>query len=305
MGSPESKTRKNTTLILIVLLILSIVSTIYFYNVYKKYNELLTNANNRYEEISDILNKQNKELDDLNAELSKYQNLQDSIKTIKETYFNNAYKADMLARNNEANFKVCYLTFDDGPYLLTDSFLDVLDEKDVLATFFTRKREDPEYDGTYLRQKTSGHTIGNHTASHIIKNIYKSEEIFVEDVKENREFIQDKLGITTDVMRFPGGSYQATYMGLSKSKIVEMLDDIGYGYIDWTHATGDGGATLSPYEFLHNVVDYTADDNVIVILMHDYSRNTLECLRELIDTLTNQGYIFLPLWYDSPAVKKG
>ena len=239
-------------------------------------------------------------------EIIYYESLNDNLIQIKQTFFDNALKADQLARSGEADFKVCYLTFDDGPYLLTDTILDILEEKDVLATFFARKRLDEDYIPIYLRERVNGHTIGNHTASHkISKGIYRSNEIFINDIIENRQFIFDMLGVTTDVMRFPGGSYEATYMGLSKSKLVNELNDIGYGYVDWTHATGDGGATLSPYEYLHNVIDYTDDDRAIVVLMHDYSKNTAECLPEMIDELSKQGYIFLPLWHDSPAVKKG
>lgn len=302
MGSSKRETRKYTSLILIFVLV--ILCGYLFVNIISINNEI-SDKENIVNELDDEIISQNDKILDLSEKLNYYETLEDSLEKIKETYFDNALKADELARSGEADFKVCYLTFDDGPYLLTDTFLDILEEKDVLATFFARKRTDEDYVPIYLREKLNGHTIGNHTASHKIKNgIYKSNEAFIDDILENREFIYDMLGITTDVMRFPGGSYQSTYMGLNKSSLVKELVDVGYGYVDWTHATGDGGSVLSPYEYLHNVIDYTADDDVIVVLMHDYSNNTAECLPKMIDTLKEQGYIFLPLWYDSPAVRK-
>ncbi|MBO1912734.1 polysaccharide deacetylase family protein, partial [Microvirga sp. 3-52] len=46
-------------------------------------------------------------------------------------------KTETLAEKEEEPLeKVVYLTFDDGPSLLTDQFLDVLDEHGVKATFF-------------------------------------------------------------------------------------------------------------------------------------------------------------------------
>lgn len=303
MDSPKRKIGKYTSLIVILLLSVTCV--------YLCINNIaiiksINNKNKQIKQLEEKISSQQDTISTINDEIIYYESLNDSLIQIKQTFFDNALKADELARSGEVDFKVCYLTFDDGPYLLTDTILDILEEKDVLATFFARKRLDEDYIPIYLRERVNGHTIGNHTASHkISKGIYRSNEIFINDIIENRQFIFDMLGVTTDVMRFPGGSYEATYMGLSKSKLVNELNDIGYGYVDWTHATGDGGAVLSPYEYLHNVIDYTNDDRVIVVLMHDYSKNTAECLPEMIDELSKQGYIFLPLWHDSPAVKKG
>ena len=303
MDSPKRKIGKYTSLIVILLLSVTCV--------YLCINNIaiiksINNKNKQIKQLEEKISSQQDTISAINDEIIYYESLNDNLIQIKQTFFDNALKADQLARSGEADFKVCYLTFDDGPYLLTDTILDILEEKDVLATFFARKRLDEDYIPIYLRERVNGHTIGNHTASHkISKGIYRSNEIFINDIIENRQFIFDMLGVTTDVMRFPGGSYEATYMGLSKSKLVNELNDIGYGYVDWTHATGDGGATLSPYEYLHNVIDYTDDDRAIVVLMHDYSKNTAECLPEMIDELSKQGYIFLPLWHDSPAVKKG
>ena len=227
-----------------------------------------------------------------------------SLKEVKESYFKLAKEADERARSG-ANFKVCYLTFDDGPYSKTTSlFLDALKEKNVLGTFFVLKKDN--LDDLYKRIRDDGHTLANHTASHKIKNgIYRSEDAFIEDIKENDDFIYNLLGVKMDVMRFPGGSPQATYSGLNKISLVNKLVDMGYGYIDWTLTTGDGEANLSPEEFLHNVVDKSSKYSVMTVLMHDYSKNTALCLGDMIDILREQGFIFLPLSYNSPAVRKG
>ena len=243
------------------------------------------------------------ELDHLSVMYKEVEDVDVSLKEVKESYFKLAKEADERARSG-ANFKVCYLTFDDGPYKKTTPlFLDVLKEKNVLGTFFVLKKDN--LDDLYKRIRDEGHTLANHTASHRISNgIYRSEEAFIEDIKENDDFIYNLLGVKMDVMRFPGGSPQATYSGLNKTSLVNKLVDMGYGYIDWTLTTGDGEANLSPDEFLHNVVDSSSKYSVMTVLMHDYSKNTALCLGEMIDILREQGYIFLPLSYDSPAVRK-
>ena len=306
MAKAESKITRLITIVLAVLTGVLIYGCLHFDSVYEDTVNILENTNNSIAECNATIETQKQDIANLNAYIEEYGNVEAKINTIKQEYFENAQKVDALARTEGSNIKVAYLTFDDGPYLLTNKFLDVLEEYDVQATFFILKKTDPDYDPIYQRYKTNCHTIGNHTASHkISKGIYRSEEVFVEDILTNRKFIEDKLGVTTNVMRFPGGSFQATYMGLDKSSLVSKLVNIGYGYVDWNSATGDGSSIgLSPDQYLHNVIDNINGRKVLVILMHDYSSNTQACLGDLIEYLRDDGYTFLPLWYDSPAVIK-
>lgn len=307
MAKSQGRVRRSTwlliSLILIFLCVFSCMALVYFY----VNTNRLTNINEQLKKDIDTFNniKANNQskLDHLSAMYKEVEDVDVSLKEAKDSYFELAIEADKRARDG-ANFKVCYLTFDDGPYSKTTPlFLDVLKEKNVLGTFFVLKKDN--LDDLYKRIRDEGHTLANHTASHKIKNgIYRSEDAFIEDIKENDDFINNLLGGKMDVMRFPGGSPQATYSGLNKNSLVNKLVDIGYGYIDWTLTTGDGEANLSPDEFLHNVVDKSSKYSVMTVLMHDYSKNTALCLGEMIDVLREQGYIFLPLSYDSPAVRK-
>lgn len=308
MAKSQGRVRKSTwlliSLILIFLCVFSCMTLVYFY----VNTNRLTNINEQLKKDIDTFNKikedNQSKLEHLSVMYKEVEDVDVSLKEVKESYFKLAKEADERARNG-ADFKVCYLTFDDGPYSKTTSlFLDVLKEKNVLGTFFVLKKDN--LDDLYRRIRDDGHTLANHTASHKIKNgIYRSEDAFIEDIKKNDDFIYNLLGVKMDVMRFPGGSPQATYSGLNKSSLVNKLVDMGYGYIDWTLTTGDGEANLSPDEFLHNVVDSSSKYSVMTVLMHDYSKNTALCLGDMIDILREQGFIFLPLSYNSPAVRKG
>ena len=308
MAKSQGRVRKSTwlliSLILIFLCVFSCMTLVYFY----VNTNRLTNINEQLKKDIDTFNKikedNQSKLEHLSVMYKEVEDVDVSLKEVKESYFKLAKEADERARNG-ADFKVCYLTFDDGPYSKTTSlFLDVLKEKNVLGTFFVLKKDN--LDDLYRRIRDEGHTLANHTASHKISNgIYRSEETFIDDIKENDDFIYNLLGVKMDVMRFPGGSPQATYSGLNKSSLVNKLVDMGYGYIDWTLTTGDGEANLSPDEFLHNVVDKSSKYSVMTVLMHDYSKNTALCLGDMIDILREQGFIFLPLSYNSPAVRKG
>lgn len=293
-----------TSLILIFLCVFSCMTLVYYYVNTIKLANINEQLKNDIDTFNNIKANNQSELDHLRVIYKEVEDVDVSLKEVKESYFKLAKEADERARSG-ANFKVCYLTFDDGPYSKTTSlFLDVLKEKNVLGTFFVLKKDN--LDDLYKRIRDDGHTLANHTASHKIKNgIYRSEDAFIEDIKKNDDFIYNLLGVKMDVMRFPGGSPQATYSGLNKTSLVNKLVDIGYGYIDWTLTTGDGEANLSPDEFLHNVIDKSSKYSVMTVLMHDYSKNTALCLGEMIDILREQGFIFLPLSYNSPAVRKG
>lgn len=309
MAKAQGKARKTTWILSAYLLVaICILLSLVLLNFYFKLNKTkddIVSLNEKIVTLNNEIDSKSDEISTLESELNSINNIDDSISSVRQEYFKLAVEADQKARNHEADFKVCYLTFDDGPYRsTTPEFLDILDEKDVLATFFLLKKEN--VDDLYFREMYACHTLANHTAHHNLKKggTYASEDAFIADIEENREFIQNLLGYTTEVMRFPGGSPQATYSGLNKSEIVSRLKDMHYGYVDWTLTTGDGEGNKDPDTFLHNVIDYSSKFDVLTVLMHDYSKNTAACLGEMIDELSNQGFIFLPLSYDSLAVKK-
>ena len=308
MGRSQGRVRKSTwvlvSLILVFLCVFSCMFLVYFHVSTNRLISVNKQLQSDIETFNSVKSENQDKLDRLNMMYKEVEDVDVSLKEVKESYFKLAKEADERARSG-ANFKVCYLTFDDGPYSKTTSlFLDVLKEKNVLGTFFVLKKDN--LDDLYKRIRDDGHTLANHTASHKIKNgIYRSEDAFIEDIKENDDFIYNLLGVKMDVMRFPDGSPQATYSGLNKTSLVNKLVDMGYGYIDWTLTTGDGEANLSPDEFLHNVVDSSSKYSVMTVLMHDYSKNTALCLGDMINILREQGFIFLPLSYNSPAVRKG
>ena len=243
-------------------------------------------------------------LSEKDAEIAELNACDDLLANARQEYYGVCKQLEDAVLEGRADFKIAYLTFDDGPYVdMTPQFLQVLKDRDILATFFQIGKPDEKYDALYHQVYEAGHTIANHTYSHKMKDgIYLSVENFINDVIQNRDFIQDKLGITTNILRFPGGSGSA--LGL-KPEIVRQLKELGYGYVDWTAATGDGIEVASPEEYYENVLGrYNWGGDLQVVLMHDYSQSSLTCLPWVIDAFAGQGYIFLPLFYESSVVIK-
>lgn len=259
---------------------------------------ILAESENLYEQKKSI----DAEIETLRKSIEEVNDLPREAEEAKEMFFGDASKLEQMVYDEQTDIKIAYLTFDDGPYEITDRYLDVLEKYGVLATFFQRGRDWDEYGAIYRRVALNGHTIGNHTYSHQIRGgIYRSVQTFMDDVIKNREYIEENLGITTQVLRFPGGSGTA---GSLKQGIIEELRKEGYAYVNWNSATMDGMYDLSADEYRDNVLNRTNGREFLVVLMHDYSKETLKALPEIIEGLEEQGYVFLPLFYESLAVNR-
>lgn len=290
---------------MILLLVLTIINIKLYIDYKKEYNNKLVIKNDLNKQIN-ILNdkviENNNYLDELE---DKYKNIDDTIKVLKEEFFKKAKELENKVLNNETDKKIVYLTFDDGPYLnSTNKVLDILKENNILATFFILYKKHEGLNKVYEREYKEGHTLGNHTASHKISQIYKSVDTFINDIKLNEEFIKNKFnGYTTNIMRFPGGSPTA---GKLKQGILNKLKTMNYGYVDWDLETGDGngGDKNNPVVSYNNVFNNLKDKKIVVLLMHDYSNVTIESLPKIIEEFKRRNFIFLPLFYDSVKVIK-
>ncbi|MDH5533308.1 MAG: polysaccharide deacetylase family protein, partial [Candidatus Pacebacteria bacterium] len=79
-----------------------------------------------------------------------------------------ANNQNLIIRRVEPNDdnKLVALTFDDGPAPITLDILKVLDENDVLATFFVTGQNIDLYKEVLSETYQKGHEIGNHTNTH-------------------------------------------------------------------------------------------------------------------------------------------
>ena len=250
-----------------------------------------------------------KDLTSLTSEYEKIKNLDSKTEELKKEYFENIKKLEDDIISGKSNKKIVYLTFDDGPYYKTYKYLDILDKYDVKATFFTiglgkeKCLDNRNYNChlLYAEEAKRGHTIANHTFSHLIWNgLYSSSDSFIEQVKKQEELIYKNTGVKTNIVRFPGGSKTA---GSKKNEIIEKLKNEGYGWTDWTAFDGDGAELKSEEEAWKNFTS-SIDENIEVVLFHDYNDITLNILPKAIEYLKEHDYIILPLFYESNMVNK-
>lgn len=203
--------------------------------------------------------------------------------------------------------KTAYLTFDDGPSRVTPQVLDLLKSEGIHATFFVTYHEYSRYDEMLRRIVAEGHTLGNHTYSHVYDKIYASPESFLAEVAQMREKIYEITGIDTTLFRYPGGSIAARNFSKGSSPdIFETMERAGYFYFDWN---ADGGDQIAPFpsgkEVAQRILATTKNLNNTVVLLHDtgLSQNTLEALPIVIEGLREQGFSFGTLSEDAVKVQ--
>ena len=209
-----------------------------------------------------------------------------------ELYVDNDYEYEEIT-----NKKICYLTFDDGPYAAnTTKILDTLKKYDAHATFFVVYNDTEDGRALLKRMAKEGHTIGVHTASHDYEKIYSSVDEYLNDFEKVSNWIEEVIGKKPEIFRFPGGSINSYNIGNYQSIISEMLRR-GYTYYDWNCDSGDAAASyITKANIVKNVSNTGNVDNKIV-LMHDGQGHgeTAKAVGPIIKRLKKSGYEFRAL----------
>ena len=308
----ERKEKDNSLKLTIALLVVSVIVLAFTIFIFilnsdekKIHSDLVKELNKEKETLKGI----NTTLSNIKEEETKLLSVDSEIDTLKQEVYKLTIDLEKAILEGRTQYKIAYLTFDDGPYYLTHSVIDVLKQKRVKATFFTiGLNKDICFDNSYAdcsimykKIVDNGHTIANHTYSHLIFNgLYSSTYSFITQVEKQENMIKERTGVTTNIVRFPGGSGTA---GSLKYGIIEELRNRGYGWVDWSAQDGDGGS-LSDTTTAWNNLYSTINENIEVVLFHDYNYTTYSILPGFIDWLESQNYIILPLTYDSVKVNK-
>lgn len=266
-----------------------------------------------YKAASADLKAAQQENADLSQNLAELQELDKQASDTRDEVFKLAAQLEQDIADGKTDRRICYLTFDDGPYNRGKKFLEILHKYDIKATFFLSTangnklpdQADITAESQYPEYVKYGHTIGNHTYSHNYSadGIYKNAETFLADVRKQEEFTEKAAnGYKTRIVRFPGGTGNA---GAKLESIEDALRKEGYGWINWTVDSGDsaGGDKVTASSVKSSVLGAAKDQKIMVPLFHEWSQKSLEALPEIIETLDSQGYIFLPLFPESMMVE--
>ncbi|MBH1941571.1 polysaccharide deacetylase [Mobilitalea sibirica] len=204
------------------------------------------------------------------------------------------YTEYCIPKPMEKGKKIAYLTFDDGPSENTFKVLDILEERNVRATFFlvgtsiTAERED-----CLQRMVNEGHTIGIHSYSHICNEIYCSIERYLDDFNTIYQQIYEITGERVSIYRFPLGSNNG-YSKKIKDALIEEMERRGFTCYDWNVSANDSIGKPTAYSIRQNIEKDLKNQDYPIILLHDSAINdtTAKILPDIITLLSEKGYEF-------------
>lgn len=216
-----------------------------------------------------------------------------------------AYSETMIEEALQDGRKVVYLTFDDGPSHNTERILDILDEYNVKATFFTIGNEAEEFVDVYKRIIEDGHSLGMHSYSHKYSEIYKSVEAFDADFNKVSGYIESVTGVAPKLYRFPGGSSNLV-SAIPMENFIRYLNEKNVTYFDWNVSAQDAEGKELPVEtMLDNIFKDINKKDICVVLMHDSDDlgTTVDMLPELLKRLVEMDAVILPITENTTLIQ--
>lgn len=174
--------------------------------------------------------------------------------------------------------RVLYLTFDDGCIPeVTPLVLNILQEKDVKATFFCVGDNVRKYPALFEEIKQKGHRVGNHTHNHV-KGLKTPLDSYIANVEQANRLINSRL------FRPPYGKMtQKQKRALQKE----------YEIVLWDVLTNDFDPHINTEELIRQTQRHTRNGSIIVF--HDSRKaaeRMLAALPVLIDGWKQEGYTF-------------
>ena len=193
---------------------------------------------------------------------------------------------------NSNGDKVIALTFDDGPWdKQTDEILDILEQNDAKATFFTVGQCISGHEKELQRAASMGCEIGTHTWDHAegsgqgVSLIKMSTDERKQEVQKGLEAIKNATGQeASTIFRCPGGNFDTS--------VATDLEGIVSAEIGWNVDTTDWKKPGA--DVIAQRIQSAGPGNII--LMHDGGGDrsqTIEGLRQALPKLKEQGYSFI------------
>lgn len=170
-----------------------------------------------------------------------------------------------------------YLTFDDGPEgEITDIVLDLLNKYEAKATFFCIGEKAKKNSRQYERIIEEGHSIGNHTFSHI-NDFHTSSKEYIKNVELANDVFK------THLFRPPWGSLTLTTFLILIRK---------YKIVYWNSISGDTEMELfNLTDCFNKLVKRTKKGDIV--LFHScnlHANETKQILPLYLEWLYKNGY---------------
>ena len=184
----------------------------------------------------------------------------------------------------ERSWRVAF-TFDDGPHTLhTRRLIDILERHGVTATFFIngywldaswRDNSDEALD-LVRRAHSLGHTIANHTYSHVRLNRIAPEQQ-TEEIIKNHRLIHRITGEPPTLFRPP-------YAQMT-NHARQVLRSLGYTEARWS-ATAPDEQISDPERLANTVMSWLLAYNGGIVMLHDRFRHSVAAVELILKSIT-------------------
>nr|WP_238480923.1 polysaccharide deacetylase family protein [Desulforadius tongensis] len=180
--------------------------------------------------------------------------------------------------NGKSELKVA-LTFDDipDPYY-TPAILDILNQKNVQATFFVIGNKARNYPEIIKRIVDEGHCLANHSWDHPYLPRLSARDI-QDQIVSTGSLLFNITGSRTEFFRPPYGAMN--------DMVITAANRLGYKIVLWSVDSNDWKG-YPPERVLQNILGAVKPG--AIILQHCGNDGTLKSLDTLIDTLRQRGY---------------
>lgn len=186
---------------------------------------------------------------------------------------------------NKGKKKSIALTFDDGPDPdFTPRILDILEEKDIKATFFVIGKKAEKYPDLLRRIHEEGHTIGNHSYSHHYLIALFSTARLTKDLERCNAFIDQTIGKRPAYFRPP--------FGVTNPRYSAAINNCRLSSIGWSLRSMDT-RKASKYALIETVISKLKKGDII--LLHDRLAVTAEALPDIIEHIHTKKMTIEPL----------
>ena len=176
-----------------------------------------------------------------------------------------------------------WLTFDDGPDpIATPWILKILQEKEIKATFFLIGKNMQEFPLLVQQILNEGHSIGNHSYSHM--NGWKNKtKNYINDINKCQDLMPKNL-----LFRPPYG--KITCCQINKLKKI-------YNIILWDIMAYDFKKNITAYQIKKNILQNINKGSIVVLHNNQKSyKNLKPILSEVIDSIKDSGFKFSSTW---------
>ncbi len=165
----------------------------------------------------------------------------------------------------------------------TQQLIDILGRYDVKATFFVVGEWVDKYPESVKALHDAGHEVMNHSNTHAHYPQLSAGEVEA-DLNACNDKIEAVTGVRPTLVRMPYGDYD--------DKSVNAVRAIGMEPIQWDVDSLDW-KDLSAGEITKRVTSKVGPGSIV--LFHNAAKHTPEALPEILSTLIQEGYTFVPI----------